>query len=209
MTLPPEIEKYANDLIQSYLLQEQALAFSPEKLQSKLSASENVCHLLEEQVFELESRLKKITTQIEQRKAEVKMNTKALLKCMEDKAAMVVSCKRLASLCDELERKCSSCERELSRYMESPEENKRENEELSAISQQEQLPEEAEIEALEKDKIGQAMHLVKAEQEVASLSLENRLLEHKHDKLLVLERFEEPKEIVIISSPEATRLENA
>ncbi|KAJ4776393.1 SKIP interacting protein 16 [Rhynchospora pubera] len=206
MTLPPEIEKYANDLIQSYLLQEQALAFSPEKLQSKLSASENACHLLQEQVFELESRLKKITTQIEQRKAEVEMNTKALLKCMEDKAAMVVSCKRLASLCDELERKCSSCDRELSRYMESPEENKRENEELSAISQQEQLPEEAkrkaEIEALEKDKIGQAMHLVKAEQEVASLSLENRLLEHKHDKLLVpMERFEKHNPEQDVRSP--------
>ncbi|KAJ1692500.1 hypothetical protein LUZ63_009198 [Rhynchospora breviuscula] len=195
MALPPEIDKYAKDLIQSYLLQEQALAFSPEKLQLKLSASENACHLLKEQVFELESRLKKITTQIEQRKAEAEMNSKALMKCMEDKAGLVVSCKRLASLCDELERKCSSCDHDLSRYMESLEENKRENEELTAISQQEQLSEEAkrkaEIEALEKDKIGQAMNLVKAEQEVGSLSLENRHLEHKHDKLLVpMERFE-------------------
>ncbi|KAJ4731723.1 SKIP interacting protein 16 [Rhynchospora pubera] len=202
MALPPEIEKYAKDLIQSYLLQEQALAFSPEKLQSKLSASENACHLLQGQVFQLESRFKKITTQIEQRKAEAEMNSKALMKCMEDKAAMVVSCKRLASLCDELERKCSSCDHDLSRYMESIEEN----EELSAISLQEQLSEEAkrkaEIEALEKDKIGQAMNLIKAEQEVASLSLENRLLEHKHDKVLVpMERFEKHKSEQDVRSP--------
>ncbi|KAJ4817708.1 Rootletin [Rhynchospora pubera] len=80
MALPPEIEKYAKNLIQSYLLQ---------KLQLKFSASENACHLLQEQVFEFVSRLKKITTQVERCEAEAKMNTKALMKCMEDKAAFL------------------------------------------------------------------------------------------------------------------------
>ncbi|KAJ1692501.1 hypothetical protein LUZ63_009199 [Rhynchospora breviuscula] len=176
------------------------MAHSPEKeastnepteyLKLQLSASQNACRLLQEQVFDLESRLQKINAQIELSKAEAKMNAKALAKCMEEKSEMVGFCKRLSSLCNDLERECSAYESDLQRYMESLEENRMENEELNAISQQEHQSEEeklrAEIEAMNKDKQRLQTNITQAEQEVMRLSQGNKYLQERHAHLMAI-----------------------
>ncbi|KAJ4776406.1 SKIP interacting protein 16 [Rhynchospora pubera] len=176
------------------------MARSPEKeastneptdhLKLKLSASQNACRLLQEHVFDLESRLQKINAQIEQSKAEAKMNAKALAKCKEEKSEMVGYCKRLASLCNDLERECAAYESDLQRYMESLEENRMENEELYAISLQEHQSEveklKAEIEAMKKDRQRLRTNITQAEQEVIKLSRGNKFLQERHDHLMAI-----------------------
>ncbi|KAJ4802512.1 SKIP interacting protein 16 [Rhynchospora pubera] len=178
------------------------MARSPEKevstneptdhLKLKLSASLNACRLLQEHVFDLESRLKKINAQIELSKAEAKLNAKALAKCMEEKEEMLGFCKRLSSLCSDLERECSSYENDLRRHMEALVENRRENEELSTISQQEHQSEEAkliaEIKAMEKDKERLLTKIIQSEHEITLLSLGNKRLQEKNTNFLLIKQ---------------------
>ncbi|KAJ3691388.1 hypothetical protein LUZ61_020552 [Rhynchospora tenuis] len=159
-------------------------------LKLQLSASQNECRRLQEQVFDLNSRLQKINSQIKLSKAEYELNEKALAKCKKEKSEMVGFCKRLSSLCSDLERECSTYESDLQRYMESLEETRRENEELNAISQQQHQSEEAkliaEIEAMEKDKQRVLTNITQAEQEVRTLSLGNKYLQQRHAHLMAI-----------------------
>ncbi|KAJ1692499.1 hypothetical protein LUZ63_009197 [Rhynchospora breviuscula] len=183
MDLDPETEKYLRESIESLV----GLEVSPKNLQLKLMASEEERRRLHAQVFFLEDSVYEANRLLEQFKVGAKKKAQELKKCIGAKAVITSNGHQLSALCDDLEVECFTFDRDLQRYMDALEQNKKENDELQAISQRDYPSEAAklaaEIEALEKEKTCLQLNITEAEKEFTLLSEMNKALEQKNNRL--------------------------
>ncbi|URD94262.1 hypothetical protein MUK42_01332 [Musa troglodytarum] len=188
MDLSPGTEEYIKESIEISL----GLPVSVESLSLKLLASEDARRRLQDQIFDLEDRIKESSKRLEQSRAESKMNAQGVRRCVEEKEVIASQYADLVNHCRNLEEECSLYERDLERIMESCDELAKENEELRAqlqdISSLESLA--AEAESLKKDKEHLRINLHRAEEEVKVFFEENKILDEENKKLLELLRKE-------------------
>ncbi|KAJ4775477.1 SKIP interacting protein 16 [Rhynchospora pubera] len=183
MDLDPETEKYLRESIESLV----GLEVSPKNLQLKLLASEDERRRLTAQVFFLEDSVYEASRLLEQFKMGSKKKAQALKLCIAAKAVITSCSHQLSALCDDLEIECFTFDRDLQRYMDALEQNKKENDELQAISQQDYPSEAAKLLAeniaLEKEKTCLRLNITEAEKEFALLSEMNKALKEKNNRL--------------------------